>query len=35
MTPLEWRFRNDLKERWNVNDKDLHLIELDGTLATR
>ena len=31
MTPLEWRFRNDLKEHWNVNDKDLHLIELDGT----
>ena len=31
MTPLEWRFRNDLKELWNVNDKDLHLIELDGT----
>ena len=31
MTPLEWRFRNDLKEQWNVDDKDLHLIELDGT----
>ena len=31
MTPLEWRFRNDLKEQWNVNGKDLHLIELDGT----
>tara|TARA_B100001741_G_scaffold231335_1_gene192629 strand:+ start:1539 stop:2525 length:987 start_codon:yes stop_codon:yes gene_type:complete len=31
MTPLNWRFRNDLKSRWNVNDENLHLIELDGT----
>ncbi len=31
MTPLNWRFRNDLKSQWNVNDENLHLIELDGT----
>tara|TARA_B100000945_G_scaffold310018_1_gene301477 strand:- start:837 stop:1823 length:987 start_codon:yes stop_codon:yes gene_type:complete len=31
MTPLNWRFRNDLKSQWNVNDEYLHLIELDGT----
>ena len=31
MTPLSWRFRNDLKKEWDVNDNNLHLIELDGT----
>tara|TARA_B100001248_G_C27391986_1_gene462963 strand:+ start:1410 stop:2396 length:987 start_codon:yes stop_codon:yes gene_type:complete len=31
MTPLNWRFRNDLKSQWAVNDANLHLIELDGT----
>ena len=31
MTPLNWRFRNDLKSVWNVSNKNLHLIELDGT----
>ena len=31
MTPLNWRFRNDLKSKWNVSNENLHLIELDGT----
>tara|TARA_B000000609_G_scaffold35366_1_gene24861 strand:+ start:852 stop:1835 length:984 start_codon:yes stop_codon:yes gene_type:complete len=31
MTPIGWRFRDDLKEKWNVNSKNLHLIELDGS----
>ena len=31
MTPLNWRFRDDLKSKWNVSDENLHLIELDGT----
>ena len=31
MTPLNWRFRNDLKSKWNVSSENLHLIELDGT----
>ena len=31
MTPLNWRFRNDLKSEWNVSNENLHLIELDGT----
>ena len=31
MTPIAWRFRDDLKEIWNVNSKNLHLIELDGS----
>jgi 5'/3'-nucleotidase SurE len=31
MTPLNWRFRSDLKSQWNVDDENLHLIELDGT----
>ena len=31
MTPLNWRFRNDLKSEWNVSHENLHLIELDGT----
>ena len=31
MTPLNWRFRNDLKDEWAVDDKNLYLIELDGT----
>jgi len=31
MTPLSWRFRDDLKSMWDVNDNNLHLIELDGT----
>ena len=31
MTPLAWRFRNDLKSEWDVEDNNLHLIELDGT----
>ena len=31
MTPIAWRFRDDLKQKWNVNSKNLHLIELDGS----
>ncbi len=31
MKPLQWRFRDDLKETWAVIDENLHLIELDGT----
>ena len=31
MTPLNWRFRNDLKYKWNVSNENFHLIELDGT----
>ena len=31
MTPLNWRFRDDLKSEWNVSNENLHLIELDGT----
>ena len=31
MTPLNWRYRNDLKSQWDVEDHNLHLIELDGT----
>ena len=31
MTPIAWRFRDDLKEKWNVNLENLHLIELDGS----
>ena len=31
MTPLSWRFRDDLKLEWDVEDNNLHLIELDGT----
>ena len=27
MTPLSWRFRDDLKLEWDVEDNNLHLIE--------
>ena len=24
MTPIAWRFREDLKQKWNVNSQNLH-----------
>ena len=32
MTPLTWRFRDNLREQWDITNQDnLHLIELDGS----
>ena len=31
MTPIGWRFRDDLKEQWDVKSENLYLIELDGS----